>query len=139
MVSEEEGQAKAARHNAQAKPYGGQPQRWYYQPWGDKLLLPCDQWSLERYMSRGLSLTPPANPTPRPEHVDQAAPYAGRTPNPLVEKEISEDTVLAVVKAMEKAGYSFVKTADTPTESETKLQVSQVSAASNGAVPSKKE
>ena len=123
--------------------YGGQPKRPYYNVYGERFLLPTDPWSMERYIHRGLTFTPPTEPLPKPT-VDPADEFVGLTPEPAGTPknqtgEISEDTVLAVVKAMEKAGYSFVKTDDTPTESDTKLQVSQVSASPNGDVSSMKE
>ena len=118
--------------------YGGPAKRAYYNVYGERFLLPSDPWSLQQYTNRGLTLTPPVAPPPDPK-IDLAEEFVGLTPEPpgIPKKqktgEISEDTVLAVVKAMEKAGYSFVKTdeeqdtADTPPESDTKLIVSQVS------------
>ncbi len=115
--------------------FGGQPKRAYYDVYGERFLLPADAWSMEQYTRRGLTFTPPANPLPKPT-VDPADEFVGLTPEPPGTPKnqtgkIDEDTVLAVVKAMEQAGYSFVKTdedtVDTPPESETKLNVSQVS------------
>lgn len=114
--------------------FGGQPKRPYYNVYGERFLLPTDPWSLERYLRRGLTFAPPANPLPKPT-VDPADEYVGLTPEPAGTPKSSghgaldEETILMVVRTMEQAGYSFVKiedTADTPPESDTKLNVSQV-------------
>ena len=138
-MSESEGELKAARNNGHIAPYGGQPKSWYYKPWGAKVLLPSDSESLKNYLIKGWTLTPPINPIPEPEPAELE--FVGQTPEPegtpkkQGELEVSKETVLAVVKAMEEAGYSFVqidKRTDTPPESETKLTVSQVSTPENG-------
>ena len=112
---------------------GGQPKRYYYTRWGEKLLLPADAWSMERYLANGrCTLEPPVNPEPWP--ADGAEAYVGKTPLPEGATRKGEDTAVApddamvasVLKALDTAGYDLVKREGTPTESDTKLNVSQV-------------
>ena len=116
---------------------GGQPKRYYYTRWGEKLLLPADAWSMERYLANGrCTLEPPVNPEPWPS--DGAEQYVGKTPLPpgATRKEdvleTDDDMVSKVLKALDTAGFDIVKRADTPSESETKLNVSQVSDSEKG-------
>lgn len=123
---------------------GGQPKRWYYTRWGEKMLLPADPWSMERYLANGrCTLEPPVNPEPWP--IDGAEAYVGQTALPpgatRKDEEVAPDDamVAAVLKALDTSGFDIVKRDDTPTESDTKLNVSQVSSSPNGEGPSIKD
>ncbi len=42
----------------------GQPKQTYYDPFGRSRVLPADPYSLDHYLSQGLTLTKPENPIP---------------------------------------------------------------------------
>ena len=139
-MSETAGELKAAVHNGNLVAYGGQPKAWYYKPWGDKVLLPSDAWSMQQYLRKGFTMYPPPNPTTRPV-APEMANYTkdAKQPGQSASSPVTAELIAQVIEGLGEAGYDLVKRADTPTESETKLQVSPVSAASNGVVPIKKE
>ncbi len=134
-MSDTAGELKAARHNGSVEPYGGQPKAWYYKPWGDKVLLPSDAWSMQQYLAKGFTMYPPPNPTPRPSAPEMAHYTKGaKQPGTGSSGDVSPDVIAQVLKGLKEAGYDLVKRADTPTESDTKLQVSPVSSSPNGEV-----
>ena len=52
----------------------GQPKETYYDPFGRSRVLPADPYSLDHYLSQGLSLSPPENPIP----IEQLGDFARR-------------------------------------------------------------
>ncbi len=140
-MSDTAGELKAARHNGSVEPYGGQPKMYYYKPWGDKVLLPSDPWSMQQYLGKGYTFAPPVNPTPRPAAPEMANYTEGaKQPDGTGSSgEVSPDMIAKVIEGLGKAGYDLVKRPDTATESDTKLQVSPVSSSPNGEVISIKD
>ena len=55
----------------------GQPKTTYYDPFGRSRVLPADPYSLDHYLSQGLSLKPPESPIP----IERLGEFARRDEN----------------------------------------------------------
>ena len=134
-MSDTAGELEALRHNSNMQPYGGQSKAWYYKPWGDKVLLPSDPWSMQQYLAKGYTMYPPPNPIDKPGDGAAALYKEGATqPGQSSNSPVTAELIAQVIEGLGEAGYDLVKRADTPTESDTKLQVSPVSPSPNGEV-----
>ncbi len=92
----------------------GQPKQTYYDPFGRSRVLPADPYSLDHYLSQGLTLKPPENPIPiervgdfaRRDQSNQAPMSATRQVAPSEAPAESTDIqkLLARIEQLERKG-----------------------------------